>query len=47
VTVLGAGALVAEATGVDAGFREVPGIRAELETDPVAERVGVPGEMKR
>jgi phage tail-like protein len=37
VTVLGAGALVAEATGVDASFREVSGITAEFDTEPVAE----------
>lgn len=37
VTVLGAGALVAEATGVDASFQEVTGIEARWETEEVAE----------
>jgi phage tail-like protein len=37
VTVLGAGALLAEATGVDASFQEVSGIEARWETEEVAE----------
>jgi phage tail-like protein len=37
VTVLGAGALAAEATGVDASFSEVSGIEARWETEEVAE----------
>lgn len=37
VTVLGAGALVAEATGVDASFQEVSGIEARWDTEEVAE----------
>lgn len=37
VTVLGAGALVAEATGMDASFREVSGIEARFDTEELAE----------
>jgi phage tail-like protein len=37
VTVLGVGALLAEATGVDASFQEVSGIEARWETEEVAE----------
>jgi phage tail-like protein len=37
VSVLGVGALVAEATGVDASFREVSGIEARFDTEEVAE----------
>lgn len=37
VTVLGAGALAAEASGVDASFSEVSGIEARWETEEVAE----------
>jgi phage tail-like protein len=37
VTVLGAGAALAELTGVDASFREVSGIEARWETEEVTE----------
>ncbi|HVG43236.1 MAG TPA: phage tail protein [Longimicrobium sp.] len=37
VTVLGAGALVAELTGVDASFQEVSGLESHWETEEVAE----------
>jgi phage tail-like protein len=37
VTILGAGALAAEMTGVDASFQEVSGIEARWETESVAE----------
>ena len=37
VTVLGAGAVVAEATGVDASFQEVSGIEARWDTEDVVE----------